>query len=222
MALYRFVVDNNEWALKEDYPKIHKTVTHSRNTCLLDDNGQPIIGTYTPEATSPTTPGLYIATKYTRCLTTQTQTQGSQFSFTQGSDSTSSMVPDPYYLRGPTCVLCASPKGLIVNWRLKGAWLHWRALPGASGARQDTYKVGDVPLGRFGHYELFVDPGQQSKFPEFVMFVLAASTQSDTSSAGSGGAGGGNGSAQAKQALQGLGILPGNCIIDGANIITCP
>ena len=53
-----------------------------------------------------------------------------------------------------------------------------------------------MPLGQFGHYELFVDPQEQRKFPQFAVFILAAATQSDSSN--SGGAGG-NSNAQSNK-----------------------
>jgi hypothetical protein len=107
---------------------------------------------------------------------------------TAGTETYTDMKPDPYYEQGPACVICKGKKGTrYVNRNLTGNWLHWRALPGAS--RTDFYWPGDVPLGNYGHYELFVDHAQQEKVAKFALFVLAAATQSDTSGGGGGGGG---------------------------------
>jgi hypothetical protein len=119
---------------------------------------------------------------------------------TEGSETYTNMEPDPYYEQGPACVICKDERicegrKSCVNPALTGNWLHWRALAGAS--RPDYYRPGDVSLGNYGHYELFVDPDHQENVAKFALFVLAAATQSDTSggsSAGGGGATSGGGS----------------------------
>jgi uncharacterized membrane protein YgcG len=108
---------------------------------------------------------------------------------TEGSHTHSKMMIDDYYMQEPACVICQKTENsrLYVNSDLTGRWLRWRALPGAS--RPDYYHPGDVSLGNYGHYELFVDPAQQEKLAKFALFVLAAATQSDTSGGSSAGGG---------------------------------
>jgi hypothetical protein len=202
MALYRYAVNGDDELLRKTYPKIFQSVTHTRNVCLLDDKGNPVTISATKGADKPPPGQAAIDVSFSRCVTSWGS--GNQLTATTGSDSSTTMRPDPYYLQGPGCVLCISSaykRKLVVNPRLSGHWLHWRASTGASGTRPDTYNEGDISLGRFGHYELFVDPHQSEKFPEFVAFILAASTQSDT---GGGSSAGGGGASQggAKQAVQ--------------------
>jgi hypothetical protein len=76
-----------------------------------------------------------------------------------------------------------------------------------------------VPLGQFGHYELFVDPQEQRKFPQFAVFILAAATQSDSSN--SGGAGG-NSNAQSNKPPPGTMIPQSSvCTPDAAGNLFC-
>jgi hypothetical protein len=124
---------------------------------------------------------------------------------TEGTYSFSSMQTDPYYLRGPNCVICTDPEQIGrfftssklrygVNRNLSGGWLHWRALPGASPLRKpDNFEPGDTPLGIHGHYEFFAARNQEMKVPKFALFIMAAATQSDTSTGGAAGGGGGAG-----------------------------
>jgi hypothetical protein len=97
---------------------------------------------------------------------------GGGSSSTAGTDTFSDEVPDEYYLKGPGCVVCLKngqhyvekfPHNLEVNANLKGNWLHWRALPGAT--KGDNYFEGDIPLGQYGHYELFVDGNHPDRRP---------------------------------------------------------
>jgi hypothetical protein len=111
-------------------------------------------------------------------------------SLTQGTNTYTSMEPDPYYMQGPGCVICNDAPGRI-NRALSGGWLHWRALPGAPPTHKpDNYKPEtDVFLGIHGHYAFFVKSRDNLKnVPKFAMLILAAATQSDTGNAG--GAGG--------------------------------
>jgi hypothetical protein len=137
---------------------------------------------------------------------------------TQGTDTVSTMIPDSYYQQGPLCVLCGKA-ARAVNPRLTGRWLHWHALPGASGIRPDTDQPGDIPLGIYGHYELFVDARQAVKMPQFTTFILAASTQTDSSTSGGGGGGGGQGGV--KQTVQSL-LSGAICQLDGNGNLICP
>jgi hypothetical protein len=219
MALYRYAVDSDEIALKANYPKLYKSVTSQRNVCLTDINGRPVnVQTAAPTVDKstqlPTTPRLISG--FTRCLNTYGQPSGNG-SMTQGTDSISNMIPDPYYLQGPLCVLCKHGRRLVANPRLSGRWLHWKALIGASGRRPDTWVPGDIPLGIYGHYELFVDYTQALKASQFIVFALAASTQTDSS-----GPGGGSSSSQGgvKQAVQSL-LSGAQCQADSNGFITC-
>jgi hypothetical protein len=123
-----------------------------------------------------------------------------------GSDSYTTMRPDPYYLQRPSCVVCwrysklSREPFVYVNPDLKGRWLHWRALPGAT--KPDNYGPYDVSLGYYGHYELFAAAGQEQKAPKFALFALAAATQSDTGGGAAGGAGGGAAGGAAPKAAE--------------------
>jgi hypothetical protein len=153
---------------------------------------------------------LSIPTSFSRCVTSFGQQGGAQI--TAGSDSYSTMRPDPYYLQGPSCVLCLrysrslDKSVLVVNPDLQGQWLHWRALPGA--AKPDNYDPNDVYLGQYGHYLLFVAAGQEQKAAKFALFILAAATQSDTGGGAAGGAGSGGASAGGKAAAAEVGTPP--------------
>ena len=233
-ALYHFAVDNDETELRRNYPLLFQAVSHQRNICLTDNFGRPITVTYVPAKPDPTKPDAppppaqFKYTAFTRCLTSWAQggSGNATISTSAGTDTFSTMRPDPYYLQGPNCVLCSSrhyrrSNSLEVNPRLKGGWLRWRALPGASGFRPDTYEPGDISLGQFGHYELFIDRNQQEKLPVFVVFILAASTQTDSGTAGSTGASQGGSGAGAKSAVQAL-FAPTNCQLDPiTNLLTC-
>ena len=100
-----------------------------------------------------------------------------------------------YYQKQPGCVLCGANHA--VNARLRndrlGNWLRWKGSLGA--AKADRYVPGDIFLGRYGKYELYVDQHQPAKFAQFSLFILAASTDADApvTSGGSGGGGGGGG-----------------------------
>ena len=133
---------------------------------------------------------------------------------TLGQDTFSVLIPDDHYLTGPVCVVCRKWIGhkweYRANDKLKGGWLHWRSLYGRN--RRDTWVEGDVPLGQYGHYELFVDRWQRDKFADFNIFVLAVSTLSDASvngGAGGGGAGGGAGGGSKSPQASPAGILIG-------------
>jgi hypothetical protein len=228
MALYRYVVDNEDWQLKQDYAKLNKSVSYNTSLCLHDNHGKKVDIDFKAAAAPLQQTEAQIENSFTRCANGASVSGSGKaptITLSNGTKTETEMVPDPYYLRGPTCVLCIPPRGskdkhLQINQRLMGHWLHWHALPGASGMRPDTYMLGDVFLGIYGHYELYVDWRQQAKFPEFVVFILAASTQVDTAGASGTGSAGGN-AQSAKQALQSLG-LGGNCIIDPSGVITCP
>src|ERR1700693_6085074 len=75
------------------------------------------------------------------------------------------MEDDPYYKRGPGCVICKghSLKDQYgINENLSGGWLRWRALPTAPPSRKpDNHEDGDTSLGVHGHYEFFVASGQE-------------------------------------------------------------
>lgn len=148
--------------------------------------------------------GMAYKSGFSRCVTSIAQPSTSGITIQMGSDTYSTMTPDPYYLKRPSCVLCLAysraldKSVLVVNPDLKGNWLHWRALPGASSP--DNYGSNDKFLGQYGHYELFAAAGQEEKVAKFVVFVLAAATQSDTgggAAAGGGGTSAGGGGAKA-------------------------
>jgi len=132
---------------------------------------------------------------FSRCVTSVAVTSGP--SMTQGNITYTNMRIDPYYTRGPVCVICTGDLKQADKWNeninenLTGGWLHWRALPNAPFSHlSDTYVDGDISLGIHDHYEFFVAQGQRiTKMPQFGLFILAAATQSDTSTSGGGAAG---------------------------------
>jgi hypothetical protein len=193
-ALYRFAIegDRYESTFVTEYPKIYKSVTEQRTACLQDrtKNNSTVYGTGTT-----TDPASGLPSQFQSCVT-QYSTGGAGtpgVTMGVGSDSTSILIPDEHFLTGPDCIVCearyAGKTKYVANKRLKGGWLHWRGLPGAT--RPDTYQEGDILVGRSGHYELYVDQKQPERFADFTIFVLAASTQAD--SAVTGGSGGGSG-----------------------------
>jgi hypothetical protein len=139
---------------------------------------------------------------FSRCVNgysvTGTGQGGGVPTMSQGTQTFTSMERDPYYLKGPTCVICNDPTQADkngINRNLSGGWLHWRALPTASASRKpDNYESGDNYLGVHGHYEFFVARGQEMKVPKFAIFIMAAATQSDTAAGGAGGGAGGGAS----------------------------
>jgi hypothetical protein len=209
-ALYRFVIDGNEEKFVEDFPPLYKTVTMQRNACLHDASKHNAIvygtGTTTdPNSALPNQP-------FTSCIT-QYGGGGTTPTMSMGTDSFSILIPDEHYRIGPTCLVCRKCNGrrsvLVANDKLKGRWLHWRSLPGAT--RSDNYDDNDIPLGQYGHYELFVDRNQADKFADFSIFALAASTLTDSAvsgGSGGGGAGGGGGGGASKgQGAQPAGLF---------------
>jgi uncharacterized membrane protein YgcG len=189
-ALYRFAVDGDKKKLKENYPLLQKSVGITKPECLRDKNKYSEAVFASGTTTDPKT-GL--PRYFSSCLTGYSP-QGSGITLSEGSDTFSILVPDEYYLKQPNCVLCGGNR--TVNARLRndhlGNWLHWKGSLGA--AKADTYMPGDIFLGRYGKYELFVDHRQPEKFAQFSLFVLAASTDADATvtSGGSGGGGGGS------------------------------
>ena len=203
-SLYRFVIDGDENKFLRDYPAIYKTINHQRNVCLRDRlTGRIVYGT-----AANNDPSSGLPKSFESCITS-VGGGGSASTMTVGQDTFSDLVPDPYYVTGPTCLICRKRNGqYAVNDRIKGRWLHWRALPGAT--RPDNFAEGDIPLGRYGHYELFADRDHPEKFADFTIFAFAASTQSDSAisggSGGGGAGGGGGGGAKGPQAAP-AGIL---------------
>jgi hypothetical protein len=105
---------------------------------------------------------------YTRCVDSTTAGPGGGPTLIQGTKSFADMEPDPYYERGPACVICTKDRARAdlygINKVLSGGWLHWRGLAGASPLRKpDTAKIGDIPLGAHGHYEFFVSNSQDQE-----------------------------------------------------------
>jgi hypothetical protein len=186
-SLYRFAIDGDENKFLRDYPRIYKTINHQRNVCLQDQlTRRTVYGTATNNDPSSGLPNSFVS-----CITSAGG-GGSAPTMTKGQDTYSDLVPDPYYLTGPTCLICRQRNGkYAVNDRIKGSWLRWRALPGAT--RLDNFAEGDIPLGRYGHYELFVDRDYPEKFVDFTIFAFAASTQSDSAVSGGSGGGGASG-----------------------------
>lgn len=140
-----------------------------------------------------------------------------------GQDTTAILVPDEHYFERPLCIVCRNWNGrrweYSVNDKLKGGWLHWKSTqdvlaPSNYRWRPDNYEEGDILLGKFDHYELYVDKRQTEKFSDFVIFAMVGATQSSSAISGgsgggaSGGGGGGGGSAKGPQA-QPTGILIG-------------
>jgi hypothetical protein len=109
-----------------------------------------------------------------------------------GTSAFSTEIPDEQHLRDPsTCILCYGRRGLTINKKLQGTWLHWRDLNGAPVDPRRAIQPGDVRLGQSGHYELYADQEEPWAFVEFSMAVLAASTQADQPAASAGAGGGG-------------------------------
>jgi hypothetical protein len=209
-ALYRLAVegDKYEGTFVKEYPKIYKSVTQQRTACLHDrtKSNSTVYGTGTT-----TDPASGLPSQFQSCVTqygTGSNAGTGGATMGGGTDSTSILVLDEHFLTGPTCIVCerrnAGKTTYAANERLKGRWLHWRGLPGATPPGPDTYRDGDIFVGRSGHYELYVDPKHPEKFADFTIFVLAASTQADSAvTGGSGGgagagAGGGGGGGNAK------------------------
>lgn len=110
--------------------------------------------------------------------------------------------PDPSFLELPGCVLCSrsvtprklytydtlpktDTKHVYVNPRIPTRWLYWRNLPGALNSYEPELPPDAVSLGVYGHHELFVRAGEQSKLSEFTLFVREATGQGGSAGGGS-------------------------------------
>jgi hypothetical protein len=112
-------------------------------------------------------------------------------------------VADRIFLIKPGCIVCLmdeskpySRHNITLNETLRGRWLRWHNI--GYGIRDDNPPApGDVPLGTYGGYELYVDGHHPGRFAEFALAVLAAATQSepsgDDNKGKSGGSSGGKG-----------------------------
>lgn len=200
-ALYRYAVDQNEKTLVASFPLITKSVAHFRPVCVTNQvtgrcaTVEDLNKRYEPggfdtsgKLLRPTAPGAGTRDAQYLIKVPATGLSAGSASASAGTDSFSTVVPDEYFLTGPGCIVCLkagshastnSTVDLRANPLLKGRWLHWRGLAGAT--RADTYEPNDIYLGREGHYELFVDGRRPEAFVNFVAATLAAATQSPTS-----------------------------------------
>ncbi len=200
-ALYRYAV---EWSdLREvgvrkfvaNFPLVPKTVSYNTPICLRDMSSSVEKGSKAP---LPSNSQLELDKKTGEpkgadapikvCVTAVGSNSGPSHGATTQTFST--LVPDEHYLKGPTCIVCSYGRGLTLNARLQGSWLHWNDLSGRPVEPTRAPRSGDISLGRSGHYEFFASPSSAQRFVDFTVAVLSA-----TNIGGSGGPSAGGGSA---------------------------
>ena len=81
------------------------------------------------------------------------------------------LVPDPYFLKEPQCVLCGPSQA--INERLRSQWLYWTGV-GALGERPPPSDVSVVDLGHYGNHELFMlrQDFLSGYLSDFTLFIL--------------------------------------------------
>jgi hypothetical protein len=173
----------------EHFPRVKKTVTHTNPDCIYGWNKDT--KKYDTPVLTNTAPTVNSQRATLQFCTTAAVSSGN-YQHVGGTSSFSTEIPDEQYLRDPsTCIVCYGRRGLTINKKLQGTWLHWRDLNGAPVDPRRAYQTGDVLLGQSDHYELYADGERAWKFVEFSMAILAASTQADQAPAsGAAGAGG--------------------------------
>lgn len=92
--------------------------------------------------------------------------------------------PDPALLRPPICVICdyKSNGFLEVNRLLSNDWVIFS--PDSPDPQGQSPTEGDIWLGHFGAYDIYVknDPISQRRYSDFVILALAAVQQSTSPS----------------------------------------
>jgi hypothetical protein len=179
-SLYRYAI---EWSAQgeagnqqfvHNYPPIYKQVNFNEPLCLV---GKKTADNSNTEVTVPVPGGTVCATN------TNAMREGP--SRAQTSKSYSTQAIDEHYLRGPTCVVCGSPRRLHINRKIAGAWLHWQDNRGGPAPLARTVQDGDIPLGTYGNYSFFVASDQAQRFVDFSIAVLSATTLVSGGTAGS-------------------------------------
>ena len=138
------------------------------------------------------------------------------------SESVPVQANDPSFLEPPGCVLCAKSvtrklytydtlpktdiKDLYVNPRLPNRWLYWKNLPGALNSFEPKLPEDAVSLGIYGHHELFIRAGDQSKLSEFTLFIREATGQGAS-------AGGGTSSSKGGAAGKAIFVAPPGIVV---------
>lgn len=99
------------------------------------------------------------------------------------------------YSRPDENALCVSVNPRLLPLRDQsgvsyGRWLKWSSVDGSSPSSEPPPMEGDIRLGQFGNYVLFIDGRQPDRLAQFELFiaVAAASSQSPSSAGGAGGA----------------------------------
>jgi hypothetical protein len=92
------------------------------------------------------------------------------------------LVPDPYFLQLPQCVLCAKARkhekealSLFINPTLQPKWLYWSSDPGsATPERPPPPGVSVIDFGHYGPHELYItrEDFNRGYFANFVLFAL--------------------------------------------------
>ena len=190
-ALYRYQFSADERILKREYPLIKQTRTETIKV-PGDSTDCPLLKTWDPE-----------------------KKEYKNFS-TDCSQSVPVQAIDPSFLEMPGCVLCANPnmrkplayqvRDLRVNPNIPTHWLYWKNLPGALNAFEPELPPDAVSLGIYGHHQLFVRAGEQSKLSEFTLFIREAT--------GTGGsAGGGTSSSKGGAAGKAIFVTPPGIVV---------
>jgi len=123
------------------------------------------------------------------------------------SESVPIQANDPSFLELPGCVLCSRPsthklytydtlpktdiRDLYVNPQIPTDWLYWKNLPGALNNHERELPPDAVSLGIYGHHELFVRAGDESKLSEFTMFIREATGSGSSAGGGTSSSKGG-------------------------------
>ena len=122
--------------LRQKLPEAAKTAQS------LAGSAGKLAATLAAAAPASSTLSVSVTSPFTRCVTSIQGNGGVQMN--SGSDSYSTMRPDPSFTATANVHnLRNRYKSLHVNPNLKGHWLHWRSLPGAS--KPSNYAEGMFP-----------------------------------------------------------------------------
>jgi hypothetical protein len=189
-ALYRYAVDWSDWPgsrgnfeFVKNFPPIQRTVSISQPQCLVSNKGEvPTEVAAPPYYSKPDhvpdkpAPPIYVCATAVGTAQDKLSRGATTASYTNQQD-------DPYYLRGGHCILCGvRPANRKINDNLAGPWLRWQNLTGPNPNPDRLPRIGDVSLGRAGHYEFFTSPSEANKFVNFTVATLAAMSQAGSTS----------------------------------------
>lgn len=209
-ALYRYAVDwsdrtTGEATFVRNFPLVYKSVSYNQPLCLRDmhDTKKKALAKEADSldldlAEKPTNgPVASSADKISVCVTAA-GVSGSGLQHGATTETFTRQTPDEHYLTPPTCIVCYSSHGRVINHAIRGPWLRWEDVSGGSVRPDRLPRPGDVQLGQSGHYRFFVGQQHAQQFVDFTVAVLSASTVAGSASPTASGTSASGGASGAK------------------------